>query len=67
MSDNKSIIITSLMEDRSAVNIDKLEMDDRNMSQDIALILFIFYGILIPIIAIFGCIGNVLSVYIIMR
>ena len=67
MTDNNSLDIHHSRKNSLAQTIDKLKMDDRNMSEDIDLILFIFYGILIPIIAIFGCIGNLLSVYIIMK
>ena len=41
-------------------------MDDKNMDETIDQTLFIFYAIIIPIIAIFGCIGNIFSIYIIM-
>ena len=37
------------------------------MDEDIELTLFIFYAIIIPIIAIFGFIGNLFSIYIIIR
>ena len=56
-----------LLENEEDGDMGKARMDDENMAEEIDLILFIFYAILIPIIAIFGCIGNLLSVYIIMR
>ena len=37
------------------------------MSQDINSILFIYYGVAIPVIAIFGFIGNVFVLYILLR
>ena len=43
------------------------KMDDENMDGDIELTLFVFYAIVIPIIAIFGLIGNIFSIYIIIR
>ena len=43
------------------------KMDDENMDGDIELTLFVFYAIIIPIIAIFGFIGNLFSIYIIIR